>query len=403
MAHIEDRWYATRLQADGRAERVKTALFGKGMRYRVRYIDPDGHERKRSFPDGSKWEAKAFLTSVESDKLTGSYVDPTAGQVKLAVLAEEWLRTADLDESTREAAEYRVRKHVLPYLGDRPVNSIRPSQIRAWDRELSPKLEVATRAVVFAHLSAILTAAEDDGLIKKNPCAAKSVSKPRPPEKRVVPWTAEQVWAVRAGLPERYRAMVDLGAGSGPRQGEVFGLAVEDLDLDDGWWDIRRQVKRVRSRLVFGLPKNDRPRRVPVSTPVRRALAGHLERFHPVEVTLPWEDPSSSNLVTVRLVFTTVRGNAVNRSTFDRLTWHPALVGAGIVPSRATGMHALRHFYASTLLDAGVSVKVLAEYLGHQDPGFTLRVYTHLMPGSDGRARDAIERLFRGDDPDDDD
>jgi integrase len=57
-------------------------------------------------------------------------------------------------------------------------------------------------------------------------------------------------------------------------------------------------------------------------------------------------------------------------------------------------MHALRHFYASVLLDAGESVKALAEYLGHADPGFTLRTYTHLMPNSQARARKAIDAVF---------
>lgn len=70
-------------------------------------------------------------------------------------------------------------------------------------------------------------------------------------------------------------------------------------------------------------------------------------------------------------------------------------------------MHALRHFYASVLLDAGVSIKALAEHLGHSDPGFTLRVYTHLMPSSEGRSRRAIDGLFgdegQGDDDSSDD
>ncbi|WP_206641311.1 tyrosine-type recombinase/integrase [Nonomuraea polychroma] len=64
-------------------------------------------------------------------------------------------------------------------------------------------------------------------------------------------------------------------------------------------------------------------------------------------------------------------------------------------------MHALRHYFASVLLDAGESVKALAEYLGHQDPGYTLRTYTHLMPGSDGRTRKAIDAAFRPEGPDD--
>ncbi|MFH9888563.1 tyrosine-type recombinase/integrase [Streptomyces luteogriseus] len=62
-------------------------------------------------------------------------------------------------------------------------------------------------------------------------------------------------------------------------------------------------------------------------------------------------------------------------------------------------MHALRHFYASVLLDAGENVKALSAYLGHSDPGFTLRVYTHLMPSSDARARKAVDGLYEATDP----
>ncbi|GAA3902869.1 hypothetical protein Aau02nite_85030 [Amorphoplanes auranticolor] len=58
-------------------------------------------------------------------------------------------------------------------------------------------------------------------------------------------------------------------------------------------------------------------------------------------------------------------------------------------------MHALRQFDASSLLDAGESIKALSEYLGHASPGFTLRYYTHLMPASEGRTRKAIDDLFR--------
>jgi integrase len=61
-------------------------------------------------------------------------------------------------------------------------------------------------------------------------------------------------------------------------------------------------------------------------------------------------------------------------------------------------MHALRHFYASVLLDAGESIKALSEYLGHHDPGFTLRTYTHLMPSSETRTRAAVDRVFEDED-----
>lgn len=57
-------------------------------------------------------------------------------------------------------------------------------------------------------------------------------------------------------------------------------------------------------------------------------------------------------------------------------------------------MHALRHFYASVLVDAGESVNALAEYLGHSDPGLTLRVYAHLMPSSQKRTREAVASVY---------
>ena len=48
----------------------------------------------------------------------------------------------------------------------------------------------------------------------------------------------------------------------------------------------------------------------------------------------------------------------------------------------------------------GVNVRTLAEYLGHSDPAFTLRVYCHLMSGSPDRVRQASGRAFRRKPPD---
>ncbi|WBB73414.1 site-specific integrase [Micromonospora sp. WMMD1128] len=394
MGHVEDRWYKTLRHEGGRKERVKTQLFGKGLRYRVRYIGPDGKERKKSFPDRAKREADAFLVSTETDKLRGSYVDPVAGRMTFAEYAERWLRTRSVDESTRETTEFRVRKHLLPFFGSRQLAAIKPGHIREWNAAMVGKLAPATRAVVFAHLQTILAAAVDDERIAKNPCSATSVNPPRPAGRRVVPWRYDQISAIRMGLAPRYRAMVDLGAGCGLRQGEILGLSIDDIDFDAGWVQVSRQVKIVRCRLVFGLPKNDRDRRVPLPDSVGQALRQHIADRYPVTLTLPWEHPASEERVTARLLFTTTYRNAINRCRFNETTWRPAVVRAGITPTRATGMHALRHFYASSLLDAGESIKAVASYLGHADPGFTLRVYTHLMPASEERTRNAIDGLF---------
>jgi hypothetical protein len=58
------------------------------------------------------------------------------------------------------------------------------------------------------------------------------------------------------------------------------------------------------------------------------------------------------------------------------------------------GEHTLRHFYASTALAGGVSVRELAEYLGHEDAATTLRIYAHMMPSSHHRAREAVDTIF---------
>ncbi|MGH8942016.1 MAG: site-specific integrase, partial [Acidimicrobiia bacterium] len=52
------------------------------------------------------------------------------------------------------------------------------------------------------------------------------------------------------------------------------------------------------------------------------------------------------------------------------------------------------HHYASVLLENGVSIRAVSEYLGHHDPGFTLRTYAHLMPESEDRARAAIDETL---------
>jgi integrase len=213
---------------------------------------------------------------------------------------------------------------------------------------------------------------------------------------KIEPWSTATVAAIRRAVPRRYRPLVDLGAGCGARQGELFGLSPDDFDFADGWLLIRRQVKRVGSRLVFGLPKNDKERRVPLPDTVSAVVQLHLKEFAPVAVTLPWENPTYGDRVTVPLIFTTLRGTALRQQVAADQIRHPALKAASLQPSRVNGMHALRHLYASVLLDAGENVKAVAEWLGHGDPAFTLKVYAHLMPDSPRRARRALDALIGG-------
>jgi len=272
MAHVEDRWYR---KQDG--ERVPTELHGRGLRYRVRYLTPDGQERSKSFPDREKAKADAFRASVEADILRGTYIDPDAGRVTLRSFAEDWLSGQTFEESTREAMEGRFRSHVYPHLGGGELRAITPSVVRAWDRGLQqPGLATTYRRVLFANLSAILTAAVDEEKIRKNPCQADSVKRPRPDPRKVQPWPAQRVLAVHGALPERYPLAATLAASCGLRQGEVFGVGVDEVEFLRGRLRVERQVKIVRSRLVFALPKGRKTRDVPLPKSVALEAAAHI-------------------------------------------------------------------------------------------------------------------------------
>jgi len=62
--------------------------------------------------------------------------------------------------------------------------------------------------------------------------------------------------------------------------------------------------------------------------------------------------------------------------------WRPAVAAVDAAPA-GTGMHDLRHFYASLLIRHGESVKVVQARLGHATAAETLDTYSHLWPDSD--------------------
>jgi len=288
---------------------------------------------------------------------------------------------------------------MLPTWEKTPLAAIRPSGVQAWLKGVSSKLAPSTVNQVLINFSTILSAAVEDGLIAKNPCKSKAVSKPVVPRRRVTPWPLAQVRAVINAHPERYQGVPATGAGAALRQGEIFGIGVDELDFLRKSIHVVRQVKYVRNQLCFTLPKYGKTRDVPMSDGLALVLAEHIRRFPPIEVTLPWGDPDAENvqLVTVRLVFTTRERRALNRNYINSHIWKPALAEAGVPPTRGNGMHALRHYCASNWLEQGVSIKAVAEYLGHSDEAFTLRTYTHLMPTADDKARAAADTIFADD------
>ncbi|MPZ74670.1 MAG: tyrosine-type recombinase/integrase [Nitriliruptorales bacterium] len=357
-------------------------------RWRARYRDQAGREHARHFD--RKADAQRWLDTVTADLLTGRYVDPRAGKVTLGDFADRWIAAQTFDPLSRETVESRIRTHVKPHLGTVELRALRPSTVQAWVRGRQAEVAPSYCRLLLANLSTILGAAVEDGLLASNPCASSSVKAPKPDQRRVIPWTVERVQAVVAGHPDVHRAAPVVGAGCGLRQGEVFGLTLEAVDFLRRTVHVRQQVRLVGGQLVFSPPKGGRDREVPLPDVVSVALAEHLRRSPAVEVTLPWLEPGGKPH-TSTLIFTNRDGDALTRAYYAHNAWKPALKAAGVDRNPRNGFHALRHHFASVLLDDGVTIRAVAEYLGHADPGFTLRTYVHLMPDSEDRARAAID------------
>lgn len=400
MGHVQDRWYKTVIDPDtGKPVRVKTDLYGKGMRYKVRHLDPDGKEVSRSFPDRAKRQADEFLHKVENDKREGTYLDPSGAKVKFKEYAEQWLAGQSFKSTTRVSVPSRLMNQAYPFLGHLELGAISPTTIRNWIRWMMDHGTAQSyRHVCFIHVSSILNAAVDDRKIGTNPCKARSVTKPTPGQRKIVPWTDARLKAMRLALDPLVEIAVPLGAGAGLRQGEMFGLSPDDIDRDAQVIHVVRQIQQTDNKLIFCLPKRDKVRDVPLSGATLAALDLYMEMFPSVSVALPWEEVDGK-LVSFDLIMTDDEDRPWWRQVFNHKRWRPALERAGVTnATREDGTHALRHYYASVLLEGGVSIKALSEYLGHADPGFTLRTYTHLMPASHDRTRRVIDsRIWRPD------
>lgn len=375
---------------------VKTRTLQDGTkRYLVRYLDPAGKERGKTFR--RKIDADRYARTVEVDKDRGAYIDVDAGRMTFAEYAERWRQVQSIDARSLAQHELRLRLHINPIIGGLQLRQIEPSTIKALIASWTGS--ETSKAAYYGLVNTILAAATDDQRIARNPCDARSVKSPSKRAHKVVPYTRDQINAIHEKLPERYKILVRLGAGLGLRQGELFGLAVEDVDFLRGEVTINRQIKVfANNRLAYALPKYEKTRTIPIPPGIRKELAAHLQQFPAPKVELPWtekrETPDTATRnETHRLLITSRERKALNKNYFNRI-WRDALEAAEVPTQRANMMHGMRHWYASVLLDAGESILVVSARLGHADPGFTLKTYTHLIPNTEQRTMNIIDAAF---------
>ncbi len=152
-------------------------------------------------------------------------------------------------------------------------------------------------------------------------------------------------------------AVLELLYGSGLRVSEVCAMRIGDIDLP------RRRL------IVHG--KGSKQRVVPLSEPAVSALEEWFDHGRP-----EMADPSAA----ADVVFVNLYGRPLNTQAVRRLVNRRA--------STQTNPHALRHTFATHLLDGGADLRQVQELLGHADLGST-QIYTHV---SRDRLRRVVEK-----------
>ena len=292
--------------------------------------------------------------------------------------------------NTRVDYQWQLSNHILPFFRDHRLSQITVAEI---DRFRAAKvrdgqLSATSINKLISRLAQILETAVEYELIDRNPAKGKrrrvKASKPAPvwldrPEHISALLSAAgqlDAQARRDRSHVRRRAIIATLLFSGLRLNELQQLRWRDVDLVAG----RIRVRESKTDAGAG-------REIDL-LPVLRAELARLPRRGPDD-----------------LVFPTSKGRATGQSNIRRRILAPAialaderLVAAGDVPLPAgLSPHKLRHSYASLLVALGVDPSSVMSQLGHTDPAFTLRVYTHGLR-RDPASKEALRQLVGGPD-----
>jgi integrase len=314
-----------------------------------------------------------------------------------AKYAEQWLTSIGstrVREGTVVDYRMRVRVRLLPLLGALPLTAITRERVRTFIAEMATSgnqrttkqrpLARGTLKGTLSLLHAILARAVEDGLIQRNPAVglAREIRSTAATEATEVEvFTREELGRLLAAAEHDWPAwhpfLLTL-ARAGLRLGEAVGLEWRDVDFDQRVLLVRRSVNYRKGRV--SAPKNGKGRRVDLSRQLTAGLWAHksLREAEAALAGTPLPDR----------VFATAAGETIRDDAFRRDVWARILRRATL---RYRKPHALRHSFASLLIEAGEPLPYIQQQLGHHSPAFTLAVYGHLLPRGDRRAVDRLD------------
>ncbi|RWO75258.1 MAG: site-specific integrase [Mesorhizobium sp.] len=409
--------------------RKRTWTNGKGEEktaWVVDYADGKGVRRLKTF--AKKKDADNFAATAKVEVREGSHVADSAS-VTVKVAGAFWIATGEQEGLERSSIDQRKRHlklHIEPFIGTTLLSHLTVPSVRDFADKLreNGRSQVMVRKVL-GSLGALLSDAQERGLATRNPVrdlrSGRRRGKERQAEKRQkgklkigvdIP-TREEVKAIVDAAGGRWRPLLITAIFTGTRSSELRGLRWSDVDFERSQISVHQRADDYGE---IGRPKSEAGERaIPVPPAVINALR-EWKLACPRRLTGS-DDGDGNPVKELHYVFPTGNGNIESRSNMTKRGFLPTQIAAGItVASNDTdengkiimlakygGMHSLRHFYASWLINRpqdgglGLPPKVIQERLGHSSIVMTMDVYGHLFPrGDDANEMAAAERALLG-------
>jgi len=345
--------------------------------YRVRYRDPVGANRSRTFR--RKVDAERYAREVEVEKDRGAWLDPRKADTPLAEWTETFMSLArTLSPTTQQTYRRDLDRYVLPRFGNYRLGRIPPEEIEQWlNDELADGIAASSVHRHYRTLRRVLqTAVEKDRLLA-NPCDRVRPPKVANREMAVLAWI--QAIALAEAHGERFRTLIYLAVESGMRWNELVGLRRKNVDVARRKVRVLEQLVQLDDRSWVRRPPKTSAgvRSVTISAAVAEMLANHLERF-------AVDEPDA-------LVFANAAGNPLSHSSFLTHHFKPAQMRAGVT----CRFHDLRHTSVALAIAEGAHSKTIQARMGHSSITVTLDRYGHLFPELDESLASAFDARLR--------